>query len=688
MGDDLRATAAQLECVSEAETGGGFFSRQNWMADADADACMNPRCASGTGRPMVFSFFNRRHHCRRCGRIFCDACSSGRLVIVDSGSEKSHRVCAACAIGVADIVARATATRAPKQPFLLASAPVDSLDACIRLCLAAGGEYTAGDAQDKLNSSVIGADEAWKTAWKGKTHQAIKMLERNFPAGQAIIALAIAGGPACDWERSELRNTFCPHYPTLKLKQLGDTEDLEAWLARNYGGGAAAARGGGAPMRGMGGGGNKKAAAATRGPATPAAAPPPPNPAAPAGGGLFEQDVNASHVMEQQVAMEQQAAVVHAAGMFLDGTWRILPDEANQTDEIATVALDGGSHVARFAGDPSQHFPFRMGANGRWSTNGWQLHTVSADKMTMIFSASEQPDAVWHRISCEWLAGEVAERRAGGNPVVSLGAGHVRRLTEQQEFAPTGNIVEWIVPDGVTSAKVEACGAQGGCVGSADGGHAAHVSGRFTMEAGQVLRILVGVQPDPCSDPSGATLRCGGGGGGTFVICGDGKPLLAAGGGGGACKIHPTRGLPASVDVGGVTSAKVHGRNPHSAGEAGHGGQADGNPANGCSGGGFLSDGQTHASAGHCRAGTAGLSFLNGNGIGGTARTNGGPGGFGGGGAGGGDGGGGGGGGYTGGGGACCGGGGGGSFNAGIEQFAAIREVGGSGMVIITFNNR
>jgi hypothetical protein len=104
---------------------------------------------------------------------------------------------------------------AMKRPFILASAPVDALEDCIRLCLAAGGEYTAGDAQDKLNSCVIGVEEEWnlwKTAWKGKTHQAIKMLERNF-GGQTITMLAIAGGPACDWERGELRNNFCPQYP-------------------------------------------------------------------------------------------------------------------------------------------------------------------------------------------------------------------------------------------------------------------------------------------------------------------------------------------------------------------------------------------------------------------------------------------------------------------------------------------
>jgi hypothetical protein len=126
---------------------------------------------------------------------------------------------------------------ASSRPFLLASAPLESLDQATQLCLAAGGEYTAGDAQDKLNSSVIGEGEAWKTAWKGKTHQAIKMLERAFP-GQPITALAVAGGPACVWERGELRNNFCPPYPQLCLKQLGDLEDLQAWLTREYGAGS------------------------------------------------------------------------------------------------------------------------------------------------------------------------------------------------------------------------------------------------------------------------------------------------------------------------------------------------------------------------------------------------------------------------------------------------------------------
>ena len=289
------------------------------------------------------------------------------------------------------------------------------------------------------------------------------------------------------------------------------------------------------------------------------------------------------------------------------------------------------------------------------------------------------------------LAAVMAQRVSEGVPPSRADeAGHVRRVIEQHIFEPTGNIGEWIVPDGVTAAKIEAQGAQGSCLmgGVLCGGHGANVSGRFILAAGQVLKILVGVQPDPCSDPSGAHLRAGGGGGGTFVVRGADEPLLVAGGGGGACKIGPNRGLPASVDTAGVIGSVsgFAGFTPHSAGEAGRGGQADGHPADGCSGRGFLGDGQTHASAGHWRAGTAGVSFLAG-GMGGTARTNGGPGGFGGGGAGGGDGGGGGGGGYSGGGGNNCGGGGGGSFNAGTEQTAAICESGGSGKVTITLLN-
>ncbi|ODV91258.1 hypothetical protein CANCADRAFT_57554 [Tortispora caseinolytica NRRL Y-17796] len=43
-----------------------------WQADSDANQC--PLCKA------PFSFFNRRHHCRHCGRVVCNSCSTSRLV--------------------------------------------------------------------------------------------------------------------------------------------------------------------------------------------------------------------------------------------------------------------------------------------------------------------------------------------------------------------------------------------------------------------------------------------------------------------------------------------------------------------------------------------------------------------------------------------------------------------------------
>jgi len=44
---------------------------KNWIRNEDVDACM--KCGS------AFSVLLRKHHCRVCGRIFCDACSSKKL---------------------------------------------------------------------------------------------------------------------------------------------------------------------------------------------------------------------------------------------------------------------------------------------------------------------------------------------------------------------------------------------------------------------------------------------------------------------------------------------------------------------------------------------------------------------------------------------------------------------------------
>jgi hypothetical protein len=48
-------------------------TRPSWQPDSSAVSC--PICTS------AFTFFNRRHHCRRCGRVVCAACSPHRITI-------------------------------------------------------------------------------------------------------------------------------------------------------------------------------------------------------------------------------------------------------------------------------------------------------------------------------------------------------------------------------------------------------------------------------------------------------------------------------------------------------------------------------------------------------------------------------------------------------------------------------
>ncbi|XP_057550394.1 uncharacterized protein LOC130828430 [Amaranthus tricolor] len=57
----------------------------NWVVDA-------PHCQSCSSQ---FTFINRKHHCRRCGGIFCNSCSQHRMVLRGQG-ESLVRICEAC----------------------------------------------------------------------------------------------------------------------------------------------------------------------------------------------------------------------------------------------------------------------------------------------------------------------------------------------------------------------------------------------------------------------------------------------------------------------------------------------------------------------------------------------------------------------------------------------------------------
>ena len=59
-----------------------------WMSDSEARACV--RCQ------QPFTFSRRRHHCRRCGGVFCAACSPDKLPLLSLGHISAVRVCMAC----------------------------------------------------------------------------------------------------------------------------------------------------------------------------------------------------------------------------------------------------------------------------------------------------------------------------------------------------------------------------------------------------------------------------------------------------------------------------------------------------------------------------------------------------------------------------------------------------------------
>lgn len=95
-GDDFEDAIGDDVCEEEDDAGNvtGPPRRQHWKPDAEATICDSPACIK------QFSFYVRRHHCRRCGNVFCSQHAYHFLPLNQNGRVHpqgvSSRVCDTC----------------------------------------------------------------------------------------------------------------------------------------------------------------------------------------------------------------------------------------------------------------------------------------------------------------------------------------------------------------------------------------------------------------------------------------------------------------------------------------------------------------------------------------------------------------------------------------------------------------
>lgn len=81
----MRADGFKFPVLKESDAMFAADSAPQWV---EGDSCHRCRAA--------FGIMNRKHHCRACGQIFCDKCSSKTSAIPKFGIEKEVRVCDEC----------------------------------------------------------------------------------------------------------------------------------------------------------------------------------------------------------------------------------------------------------------------------------------------------------------------------------------------------------------------------------------------------------------------------------------------------------------------------------------------------------------------------------------------------------------------------------------------------------------
>ncbi|XP_026682115.1 hepatocyte growth factor-regulated tyrosine kinase substrate-like [Diaphorina citri] len=81
----MKAEGFQFPVLKESDAMFSADTAPEWM---DGDTCH--RCRT------TFSLVQRKHHCRACGQVFCQLCSSKSTSLPKFGIEKEVRVCEDC----------------------------------------------------------------------------------------------------------------------------------------------------------------------------------------------------------------------------------------------------------------------------------------------------------------------------------------------------------------------------------------------------------------------------------------------------------------------------------------------------------------------------------------------------------------------------------------------------------------
>ncbi|XP_058819184.1 hepatocyte growth factor-regulated tyrosine kinase substrate isoform X2 [Topomyia yanbarensis] len=88
MGDTMNILKSEGHKFPELKEADAMFTSENAPDWADGDVCH--RCR------VQFTFTQRKHHCRHCGQVFCQQCSSKTSTLPKFGIEKEVRVCDGC----------------------------------------------------------------------------------------------------------------------------------------------------------------------------------------------------------------------------------------------------------------------------------------------------------------------------------------------------------------------------------------------------------------------------------------------------------------------------------------------------------------------------------------------------------------------------------------------------------------